>query len=120
MPIVRAIVARRSAGVAPEALEVALCARIQAGSLYEMPDGRRTRSRKLAIDAWTAAVPQRGGARPGAGRKPTGKAGVPVKVRVSPAASQIASKRGGAWLDRVIVDADERERLDTRPSGAQE
>lgn len=48
-----------------------------------------------------------GGARPGAGRKPTGNAGVMVPVRVSARAAQIARERGGAWLTALIEGADE-------------
>lgn len=77
---------------------------------YSLPDGRTTRSLPKALGAWLDAVtPRRGGARPGAGRKPTRPEGTrKVQVVMSPAAAAAWDAYKGdrsAWVSLLIEQA---------------
>ena len=55
----------------------------------------------------TTAKPSRGGKRPGSGRKPTGEAGKPQLITLSPEAGVVYAAQPpgnkGAWVSRLIV-----------------
>lgn len=64
---------------------------------YVMPDGTTEGYLSRALDAWLAAVARR------SGRPPADSALVPLPVRVTPRAAQIASERGSAWVSERIT-----------------